>query len=414
MFSIRSFPTEKVSLHKLNGQVVNDIKALVDENEIHIDDTSVVIEDGDYIVRALPNGSSDYYQVTDRGFFKGDNMAFPDHYQSKVAKVGQSEMEKAIANNVADESHAKPHKLFISHSSKDKEYVLAFAELLEDIGMPDGTIVCSSVPGHGIPGGAKTFEWLRDQFLTCDLRVVLALSENYYASAVSLNEMGAAWISRATGTLILLPGFDFKDIRGCVDPTEIGIKLDSDKDELKHRLGELKDTLIAEYSLPSFSGTRWERRRDSFIQKVQEISQKVSECDPSDRVEAAQNRNSSAKNHATPYGKVPDSIPVDPAFLLVYAAESDGRILMVNSISSGITISAGGKQFMKNDSPREQARWKEALAYLLQVGWAIGVGHKGNVFEVTGTGYNMADMLKNGMQINTDNEPIDELKEFGL
>lgn len=414
MFSIRSFPTEKVSLHKLNGQVVNDIEALVDENEIHIDDTSIVIEDGDYIVRALSNGSSDYYRVTDRGFFKGDNLAFPDHYQSKVMKASQSEMEKAISNNVADENTAKPHKLFISHSSKDKEYVLAFVELLEDIGMPDGTIVCSSVPGHGIPGGAKTFEWLREQFLTCDLRVVLALSENYYASAASLNEMGAAWITRATDTLILLPGFGFEDIRGCVDPTEIGIKLDSDKDELKHRLGELKDTLITEYSLPSFSGTRWERRRDSFIQKIQEISQKVAEFDSSDSVEAAQNRNSSAENHATAYGKVPDSIPVDPAFLLVYAAESDGRILMINSISSGITISAGGRQFMKNDSPREQARWKEALAYLLHVGWAIGIGHKGNVFEVTGTGYNMADMLKEGMQINTNNDPIDELKEFGL
>ena len=108
----------------------------------------------------------------------------------------------------------KPNKLFISHSSKDVEYIKLFVELLEDIGMPDGSIVCTSVAGHGIPGGEKIYQWLRKQFVECDIRVVFALSHNYYASPASLNEMGAAWITRSTDTLLLLPGFDFSDIKG--------------------------------------------------------------------------------------------------------------------------------------------------------------------------------------------------------
>lgn len=39
----------------------------------------------------------------------------------------------------------KKNKVFISHSNKDVEIVKAFVELLEDIGMPEDSIVCTSV-----------------------------------------------------------------------------------------------------------------------------------------------------------------------------------------------------------------------------------------------------------------------------
>ena len=118
----------------------------------------------------------------------------------------------------ADMSNTKrEHKLFISHASKDREFILALIELFEGIGMREGSIVCSSIPGYGIPSGAQIYDWLREQFLLCDLRVLFVLSQNYYKSAACLNEMGAAWVTRASDTLILLPGFTFSDIRGCID-----------------------------------------------------------------------------------------------------------------------------------------------------------------------------------------------------
>ena len=39
----------------------------------------------------------------------------------------------------------KPHKLFISHSSKDAEYMKAFVDLLVAIGVHKNQITCTSV-----------------------------------------------------------------------------------------------------------------------------------------------------------------------------------------------------------------------------------------------------------------------------
>lgn len=271
MFS--SFPTEKITLLKPNGEVIRDIEALVESDSIAIDDVSLVIEEGDCFERVLPNNAKEYYYVIDRNFCKGRG-SIPDHYQTKVKKISKAEMESTISvNTESDEKNQeKQHKLFISHAFKDKKYMKAFVELLEDIGMPDGSIVCSSMPGHGVPGGVKIYDWLREQFIECDLRVVFALSHNYYGSPACLNEMGAAWVTKATDTLILLPGFDFSEIKGCVDPTEVGIKLDGDEEELKHRLNELKDILIGEHNLPKITSTRWERRRSQFIEEIKRIS----------------------------------------------------------------------------------------------------------------------------------------------
>lgn len=46
-----------------------------------------------------------------------------------------------------EECKERANKLFISHSSKDAEYVKAVVELLEDIGLSEEEMVCSSVPG---------------------------------------------------------------------------------------------------------------------------------------------------------------------------------------------------------------------------------------------------------------------------
>jgi len=395
-----AFPTETLILHKKDGHT-NSVTALVDRNMIHTDDMTVVIEEGDVYERTLPNGAKEYFRVIDRGFYKGDH-GMPDNYQSRVEKVSKTVAERELSQPDADE---KPHKLFISHSSKDKEYMEALAEMLEDIGMPDGSFVCTSVPGHGIPGGAKIFDWLREQFLVCDLRVVFALSHYYYASAASLNEMGAAWVTKATDTILLLPGFKFSEIEGCVDPREMGISFGMEEDELKHRLNEFKDTLISEHHLPTITQARWERHRNKFIKTIREIAEKKA---------AAEEAEDHIEGDYTPIVGQNDvgNIPVEPAFLLVYAAVGDGQIMKVQPFGCPTQVSASGKEFMADMSQRESARWVEALDLLITWGWVKAVGHKGQIYELTGTGYKKADWLKEGMQINTDNEPLEEIKGF--
>lgn len=106
------------------------------------------------------------------------------------------------------------------------------------------------------------------------------------------------------------------------------------------------------------------------------------------------------------------NIPVESAFLLVYAADGDGQIIKIQTLDSPTQIFTSGKKFMSDNSKRESARWVEALDRLIEWGWVKSLGYKGEIFELTGTGYNKADWLKEGMGIDTSKDPLDELKEF--
>lgn len=166
----------------------------------------------------------------------------------------------------------KEPKLFISHSSLDKEYVKSFIELLEDIGLDERQIFCSSLPEYGVKLDSDIYQTLKEEFQKYELHVVFLLSENYYTSAACLNEMGAAWVLQKKYTTILLPGFEYKQVKGAVDPRRISIKLDGDMDELKARLGELNKNLTEEFSLPTMGAAKWERKRNEFLENIDQLT----------------------------------------------------------------------------------------------------------------------------------------------
>ncbi|BCZ46796.1 hypothetical protein psyc5s11_28630 [Clostridium gelidum] len=162
----------------------------------------------------------------------------------------------------------KSHKIFISHSSSDKEYVSKLIDLLEGIGLNHELIFCSSVPGYGIPLDNDIYDYLKIQFETYNLHVILVLSDNYYKSVACMNEMGAAWILKNRYTTILLPGFEFTEVAGAINPRQIGLKLDNEVTEVKEKLGQLKDCLLNEFGLSTIPDIRWEQKRDLFINSI--------------------------------------------------------------------------------------------------------------------------------------------------
>ena len=314
--------------------------------------------------------------------------------------------EEAIMSTI-NQTEKKVHKLFISHSSADKEYMTALVDLLEGIGISSDSLVCSSVPGYGIPLGNDIYDWLRDRFVKDDLRVLFALSQNYYGSPACLNEMGAAWITKPQVTLLLLPGFDFKDIKGCVNSREIGISMDSSDDELKNQLNVFKEILVEEHNLQTKPQIRWETHRDKFINTVREISGRK-------KKETEESADEKSENHLPIVGQDEVGfIPVEPSFLLVYAAAGDGRIMRISDINGAPPyITVTGRKFMVDLSHRESARWQEALDQLISWGWVKQCDNSNEMYELTGTGYRKADMLKEGMGIDTTKEPLEEIKEF--
>ncbi|MEK3733794.1 hypothetical protein MKX64_15445 [Paenibacillus sp. FSL M8-0334] len=80
-----SFMKDRVTLIKQNGEIFENIKAMVDKNKIHIDDSSLPIEEGDRIVRTLKNNLKESYIVEDRGYFEAFH-GIKAHYQVDVRR----------------------------------------------------------------------------------------------------------------------------------------------------------------------------------------------------------------------------------------------------------------------------------------------------------------------------------------
>lgn len=120
-------------------------------------------------------------------------------------------------------------KIFISHSSANKEYGDALVELLRSIAIAQDQIIYTSNPAYGIPLSANIFNWLKAQ-ITEKPFVIYLLSREYYSSIACLNEMGAAWVIENKHAIVFTPGFEIssKEFQnGAIDPREIGFYLDN-------------------------------------------------------------------------------------------------------------------------------------------------------------------------------------------
>jgi TIR domain len=166
--------------------------------------------------------------------------------------------------------HHKVNKIFISHSSKDVEYVKLLVQLLNDIGIKksDEHIFCSSLPGYGIPYGETIYDFLKGELSNSNIMVLFVLSHNYYESAPCLNEMGAAWITSKEHNSILTPNFDFKKITGALDPTKISFHM-NDEDGLN----KFKDKITEIFSLEEVDYKIWEDDRKKFVENVKVLAE---------------------------------------------------------------------------------------------------------------------------------------------
>ncbi len=152
-------------------------------------------------------------------------------------------------------------KIFISHAFVDHDKIAPLIDLITDIGVPHGQIFFSSSAASGVGLGENIFDRLKKE-LNEDVLALFLLSENFYKSAVSLCEMGAVWIKSGKQIPILIPPFDFADVKG-VFPNSLGFKL-NDKDQLN----SFKQELETIFNLPPLHFSRWEAKRDEYLNKV--------------------------------------------------------------------------------------------------------------------------------------------------
>lgn len=86
------------------------------------------------------------------------------------------------------------------------------------------------------------------------------------------------------------------------------------------------------------------------------------------------------------------SLSEEARTLLKAAAERENGTILKIAYLGGRVIQAGGQKF-GGERAREAAKWENALGELEENGLVIARGHKGEVFELTHTGWQVADAL---------------------
>ena len=96
-------------------------------------------------------------------------------------------------------------RVFISHSSKNKELVERFVEFLQlGMGVIKEDIFCTMFPEH-LTTGKEFMDKIRTELQECET-VISIITEEYLQSAFCLIEMGAAWaMSKNYFPLITVP-----------------------------------------------------------------------------------------------------------------------------------------------------------------------------------------------------------------
>lgn len=87
------FPKELAKVEKPGGEVVGPYKMIFTGDVIIVWDVSADIQEGDFILRMLPNGRAEQFTVTNSTFYQKIS-SIPAHYQIKFMKGAIGEKAK--------------------------------------------------------------------------------------------------------------------------------------------------------------------------------------------------------------------------------------------------------------------------------------------------------------------------------
>ena len=162
------------------------------------------------------------------------------------------------------EKESNGKRVFISHSSKDKQLVKDFVNhiLCLGIGVNPDDIFCSSIEDMTIRNGEDIRKHIQDNIRSAEYSFLL-ISDNYKASEICVNEMGAVWAYDANVKLFLLPNADFPSIGWLCDTRK------ADKITDSVALDRLYNEMIEYFSLPG-NFLHWSAQRETFVGRIRE------------------------------------------------------------------------------------------------------------------------------------------------
>lgn len=183
--------------------------------------------------------------------------------RTKIESITNSSSEQLPNTNDQDLKQVKK-KIFISHSTKDKEIVEKVIDLLEIIGIKSNQIFCSSYEGYGVELGENFLYRIKNE-LNSNVFALFILSENYYRSVISLCEMGAIWIQSKDQIPILIPPFNYNHKQDVLPNTH------SMKVNEPNKWNSLKKQITSIFELEEIDFSIWERKRNNILNSVNSI-----------------------------------------------------------------------------------------------------------------------------------------------
>lgn len=87
------------------------------------------------------------------------------------------------------------------------------------------------------------------------------------------------------------------------------------------------------------------------------------------------------------------SLVQEARVLLKEASQDPSGIIIHAQFIGGAAIQTNGKNFIPSNERREIVKWEHALEQLISNKLIKDVGHKGEVFEITNLGFQVADMI---------------------
>jgi len=156
-------------------------------------------------------------------------------------------------------------RIFISHSSKDKEIIQAFIDdiLIGSLTIKPNDIFCTTTDGTKIRSGVNWRDAIREHLINAKV-TFLIITPNYKESEVCLNEMGAAWVLSGQTIPLIVDPVNYESV-GILQEV---VQLEKLQDEKS--LDRIRDILqdCLEIQATDIKSDRWTAKKREFLEKL--------------------------------------------------------------------------------------------------------------------------------------------------
>lgn len=161
----------------------------------------------------------------------------------------------------------KTLQVFISHASKDKDIIGPFKNFIlkQALGLKDENIICTSFESTGVAPGENIPQYIKDNIAQATVFLSM-ISNNYKASEVCMNEVGAALALDKKPIQVVLPGVEFTQL-GWLIHLDKASKIDNGES-----LDHLAEVICDRLGIPMLTPVHWNEPKKLFLDSLETLS----------------------------------------------------------------------------------------------------------------------------------------------